>query len=456
MTERSLAATVGVRSCSSLLRMYRQKSTPPQSIRSTSTSEASITPVDRTPVENPLDTAPSPPSDGASDGRQRHLPIKLAKLLGRGAFGSVYLGVNMANGKLVAVKRVPRALSSESGVTSDIHREVRIMAGLPPHPNVVSYYDSRESGHHVSIVMEYISGGSVAQLLESVKQFHEATIRRYAHMALLGIRHLHANNIVHQDIKGANVLVDNSGTAKIGDFGCCRDLSLTHSLKTGGTPLWMAPEICAGGKPSFASDIWSFGCFILEMAKPDHLPWSNISGGLLSAMYCIGNATQPPELPDTLSDDAKDFVRMCMRIAPAERASAADLLFHPWITRPSPAILEVDDLEACTSATQSLMTTALNSLRNFDSDSDDSVCSDALLMVPAAALGGSAAEEPQGRRLVWASGGEMNVDDEQQSDLLVVETMQPSDSSPRSGRRNKLGESRGFLSKLADRVGLGS
>uniref|UniRef100_A0A7S1LE70 Protein kinase domain-containing protein n=1 Tax=Neobodo designis TaxID=312471 RepID=A0A7S1LE70_NEODS len=425
-------------------------------------------PTSQDTVPRPLtatDACPMSPN-GSFPIASADLYIKRGNLIGRGAFGSVYMGINMANSQLVAIKQIRLADASDSVVRS-IQREIEVMLKLPPHPNCVRYLGQRSTAKHISIIMEYVSGGSVASLYTAVGTFHEATVRRYAAMALKGLSHLHEHNIVHQDIKGANVLADSEGCAKIADFGCCKDLHLlTGSIKAAGTPLWMAPEVCTGCAATKMSDIWSFGCFVLEMAKPDHMPWSGISGGLFAVMYAIGNAQKPPPFPEEFSDEGCDFLGRCLAIDPSERASADELLTHPWIAGPHNDSWDgFDDGLMPASATQTLVAADLTgcSLKDLGSDSDGEG-GDHVLRLPGGHLrdpsDGSPSPmfsplhaqpiTPQTKPVVFRGTGAASAHEEPSNLVAAFEEVTPPDvtPSPSTKGRRKLGEKRTVWQKL--------
>ncbi|KAL7706999.1 protein kinase [Lotmaria passim] len=271
----------------------------------------------RTPRQNDRSGAVTP----------RTISFQRGRAVGSGGFGTVYQAV-LSDGSLAAVKE----LKLENTNLKAIDREVRAMSGIPPHPNCVRYLGSRYSAHHYYIIMEYISGGSINSLRKSVGRFRESVFQRYAYMVLLGLAHLHAHGIVHRDIKGANVLLDESGCAKIVDFGCSRDVNqATTTLSGGGTPLWMAPEVCRGEPATEKSDVWSFGCLCLEMTNDSGLPWNfpaNIT--LQGVVYALACAKTSPPIPSDLSPEAQDFLQQCLRVDADERATVTQLLQHPF------------------------------------------------------------------------------------------------------------------------------
>ena len=129
-------------------------------------------------------------------------------------------------------------------------------------------------------------------------------IRKYTEQLLLGLEYLHQNNIVHRDIKCANILVDNGGTVKLTDFGASKRLQtnsiyegyeLSKSLK--GSPYWMAPEVASQKGHSYPADIWSLGCMIIEMITGQP-PWSEFSSRSNEVIRLITTEKRVPKIPN--------------------------------------------------------------------------------------------------------------------------------------------------------------
>lgn len=256
---------------------------------------------------------------------------KKGRLLGRGTFGHVYLGFNSVSGQMCAIKEV-RVISDDSTskeCLKQLNQEITLLSQLS-HPNIVRYYGSEMGDESLSVYLEYISGGSIHKLLQEYGAFKEPVIRNYTRKILSGLAYLHGRNTVHRDIKGANILVDPKGEVKLADFGMAKHITnCTSMLSFKGSPYWMAPEVVMNTNGySLAVDIWSLGCTVLEMAtsKP---PWSKYEG--VAAIFKIGNSRDIPEIPDHLSNDAKNFVLLCLQRDPSARPSAADLLDHPFV-----------------------------------------------------------------------------------------------------------------------------
>ncbi|XP_028770819.1 mitogen-activated protein kinase kinase kinase NPK1 isoform X2 [Neltuma alba] len=260
------------------------------------------------------------------------------ELIGCGAFGRVYMGMNLDSGELLAVKQVLIAASSASKEKAQTHikeleEEVKLLKDLS-HPNIVRYLGTVREEDTLNILLEFVPGGSISSLLGKFGAFPEAVIRTFTKQLLLGLEYLHKNGIMHRDIKGANILVDNKGCIKLADFGASKQVvelaTITGTKSMKGTPYWMAPEVILQTGHSFSADIWSVGCTVIEMAtgKP---PWSQ-QYQEVAALFHIGTTKSHPPIPDHLSLGAKDFLLKCLQKEPVLRPSASELLQHPFVT----------------------------------------------------------------------------------------------------------------------------
>ncbi|PRQ49339.1 putative mitogen-activated protein kinase kinase kinase STE-STE11 family [Rosa chinensis] len=280
-------------------------------------------------------TSPSSLSSNRTTGVTESIASALSKwkkgrLLGRGTFGHVYVGFNSESGQMCAIKEV-RLVEDQSlkECLKQLNQEINLLSQLS-HPNIVRYHGSELGDEALSVYLEYVSGGSIHKLLQEYGAFKEPVIQNYTRQILSGLAYLHGRNTVHRDIKGANILVDPNGEIKLADFGMAKHITNVASmLSFKGSPYWMAPEVVMNTNGySLAVDIWSLGCTILEMAtsKP---PWSQYEG--VAAIFKIGNSKDMPDIPDYLSHDAKNFVRLCLQRNPSERPTASQLLDHPFI-----------------------------------------------------------------------------------------------------------------------------
>ncbi|XP_050274180.1 mitogen-activated protein kinase kinase kinase ANP1-like isoform X2 [Quercus robur] len=263
-------------------------------------------------------------------------PIRWRKgeLIGCGAFGRVYMGMNLDSGELLAVKQVLIAENSASKEKAQAHireleEEVKLLKNLS-HPNIVRYLGTVREEETLNILLEFVPGGSISSLLGKFGSFPEAVIRTYTKQLLLGLEYLHRNGIMHRDIKGANILVDNKGCIKLADFGASKQATVSGAKSMKGTPYWMAPEVILQTGHNFSADIWSVGCTVIEMAtgKP---PWSQ-QYQEVAALFYIGTTKSHPPIPEHLSVEAKDFLLKCLQKEPNLRPAASELLQHPFVT----------------------------------------------------------------------------------------------------------------------------
>ncbi|CAD8146764.1 unnamed protein product [Paramecium pentaurelia] len=255
------------------------------------------------------------------------------EVLGQGAFGKVVMGLQK-NGQIMAVKQVFIQNQNDDKV-KQLQKEIEMLSRLQ-HPNIVRYIGCEQKNQFINIFLEYVSGGSVQTLLERFGCFRERLIKTYLKQILLGLSYLHAKNVIHRDIKGGNILIDNSGRCKLADFGSSKQLSdITHDTVGSicGTPNFMAPEVINQEQYGKKADIWSLGCTIIEMATGQP-PYSEYKDAI-AVMVRIGKSTQPPPIPSQLSSpEAKDFLSKCLQIDPKQRATADELLKHPFLEEP--------------------------------------------------------------------------------------------------------------------------
>jgi hypothetical protein len=259
------------------------------------------------------------------------------RLLGQGAFGQVYLCMDLETGMEMAVKQV-QLTGSNSETSKEVKAlqcEISLLKNLS-HAHIVQYYGSQEEpGTVLSIFMEYMPGGSVKDQLLQYGALPENVVRNYTRQVLDGLHYLHGLMIVHRDIKGANVLRDHSMTVKLGDFGASKRLqairTVTQVARTvTGTPYWMSPEVINGDGYGRRADIWSVGSTVVEMLTT-HPPWHEFEA--MAAIFKIATTDYPKyQLPDSASETAHDFLSLCFRKSSDERPTAAKLLNHPFVT----------------------------------------------------------------------------------------------------------------------------
>lgn len=260
------------------------------------------------------------------------------KAIGFGSQGNVHLAMNKTNGEIFVVK-----FAHSLNNVQYLENEAEILESLNS-PYVVLFLGknmskelSNDESGKVSIFMEYMGRGSLSDFVEKFRgKLDEEIIRLYSKEILCGLKYIHEKGIVHCDLKCKNVLLGSSGNVKLADFGCAKrikEMKKNGNLlqDIGGTPLWMAPEVLRKDRLDFTSDIWSFGCTVIEMAT-GRPPWSGQVSNPIAAVLKIACSDEIPQFPTHFSDEGLDFLEKCLERNPKRRWKAEELLNHPFIS----------------------------------------------------------------------------------------------------------------------------
>ncbi|KAF9126282.1 Protein kinase [Mortierella sp. 14UC] len=254
------------------------------------------------------------------------------KKVGQGASGSVYVAKHLSTNSKVAVKQMDLALQPKKEL---VVNEILIMKESS-HPNIVNYLDSfLVRGHELWVVMEYMGGGALTDVIENNK-FTESQIAAVCNETCKGLQHLHSQNIIHRDIKSDNVLVDAYGHVKITDFGFCAKLTDQKNKRATlvGTSYWMAPEVVKQKQYGAKVDVWSLGIMAIEMIEQEP-PYMDEEP--LKALYLIAtNGTPTLKNPESLSSELKNFLAVCLCVDVRSRATSKALLEHDFLRRAGP------------------------------------------------------------------------------------------------------------------------
>lgn len=254
------------------------------------------------------------------------------KCLGKGSFGTVSLGVSKIDGRVFAVKSVDLK-SGLRGQLEALENEIRILRSLSS-PYVVGFLGDDAVSDCRNLHMEYMPGGTVADMAARDADVEERVVRYYTWCLVNALSYVHSRGVVHCDVKGRNVLVGPNGCAvKLADFGSAVEMGFSgdHVLQRG-SPLWMAPEVIRREYQGPESDVWSLGCTVIEMVsgKP---AWEDCGVDTLSR---IGYSGELPEFPSQLSELGRDFLEKCLRRETSQRWSCDQLLQHPFLCSASP------------------------------------------------------------------------------------------------------------------------
>ncbi|GAV72980.1 Pkinase domain-containing protein [Cephalotus follicularis] len=277
----------------------------------------------------------APPPIKPTDDQLNLADIDTIKVIGKGNGGIVQLVQHKWTGQFFALKVIQ--MNVEESARRQIAQELKINQSSQC-PYVVVCYQSFYDNGAVSIILEYMDGGSLADFLKKVKTIPEPYLAAICKQVLKGLLYLHREkHIIHRDLKPSNLLVNHRGEVKITDFGVSAIMASTSGQANTfvGTYNYMSPERISGGTYGYKSDIWSFGLVMLECAigKFPYTPpeqeegWTNF----YELMEQIVDQPPPSAPSDQFSPEFCSFISACVQKDPKDRRSAHELITHPFI-----------------------------------------------------------------------------------------------------------------------------
>lgn len=325
--------------------------TPSPGVLGPHASEPQLAPATRTvatPAGPPAPGPPGPRSPQREPQRVSHEQFRAALQLvvdpgdprsyldnfikiGEGSTGVVCIATVRSSGRLVAVKKMDLRKQQRREL---LFNEVVIMRDYQ-HENVVEMYNSYLVGDELWVVMEFLEGGALTDIVTHTRM-NEEQIAAVCLAVLQALSVLHAQGVIHRDIKSDSILLTHDGRVKLSDFGFCAQVSkeVPRRKSLVGTPYWMAPELISRLPYGPEVDIWSLGVMVIEMVDGEP-PYFNEPP--LKAMKMIRD-NLPPRLKNLhkVSPSLKGFLDRLLVRDPAQRATAAELLKHPFLAKAGP------------------------------------------------------------------------------------------------------------------------
>jgi serine/threonine protein kinase len=229
-------------------------------------------------------------------------------------------------GALVAIKQMQ--VENKNIEVDTMLKEIGLLSQFE-HPNIVQYLGSQLVNDHLVIVMEYVAGGPLSDIVADFHSLKAPVAACYAHDVLKGLSYLHANKILHRDVKPQNVLVGKEGTCKLADFGTAGKLDDNSCV---GTLYYMSPEAMKGMWDQ-ASDIWSFGVMLFQMFTGE-LPFASLQGtNVFSIMYHLRESNFQLKDISFIQDEARDMMGSCLQVSAGLRPTADELLQHVFFQK---------------------------------------------------------------------------------------------------------------------------
>ena len=264
--------------------------------------------------------------------------------IGHGAFGSVYKAIHKSTNKLYAIKIIDYSKDNNKDNNNminynylSIQQETSLMRLINKSNFIVKYYGSYFSrkSNTLWLILEYCSSGSAIDLMLSMdRTFSEVEVATIMEMVLQGLILIHSKQLMHRDIKGANILLSEDGYAKLGDFGVgAQLLSQKYRKSKKGSPYWMSPQVASNLKYDYKTDIWSLGITCIELVEGEP-PFSDLKPKMVMEKI----SKNPPRVDEIIdfnehTYEFKSFIEHCLEVDPNKRYSAEELLKHEFITK---------------------------------------------------------------------------------------------------------------------------
>ena len=239
----------------------------------------------------------------------------------------------------VAIKTLERAKLAQQGVQKKIMREISILLKLR-HPHIVRIYEAIFQERYIHVVMEYVPGGELFDLINSRGKMSELESLRYFQQLISCLEYCHNRQISHRDLKPENILIGANKCVKLADFGLSNLMRDGRFLLTPcGSPNYAAPEIVSGKAYCGSQiDIWSAGIILFALLTKT-LPFDDNNQSMLYHKIREGRFS----IPSYLSFEVQDLLRRMIQINPLERITIQEIKVHPWYQANVPFYIRIMD-----------------------------------------------------------------------------------------------------------------
>ncbi|XP_059160716.1 mitogen-activated protein kinase kinase kinase 2-like [Physella acuta] len=273
-----------------------------------------------------------------------HYPVpkiwKLGRQMGRGSFGEVCVLIdeNNPNDEKFVVKKqnVEEAKKDKNKNLLELQILLKI-----EHKRIVSFYGFIFEDNYLNLIFECLKKGTLRNFVHCNHPLTEVKIKRFTRQILEGLSYLHncKPKIIHRDIKGSNIFLDDEENIKLADFGLSRLITLSSAPKTDGvgTNKWMAPEVMDPNNETYdeKADIWSTGCTVVEMATKEP-PFAELNNAQVIIVVAVNKVKPKYDLPENSSEELKMLLKTVFKFKPDKRPSADKILNMDYFKETQP------------------------------------------------------------------------------------------------------------------------